>query len=92
MTYGSTEPAQLLVDYVSLFLNEPLPGHAYGAILVFRYLHRPLIPCIKKALRNGGLLIYEIIPCLGKRLFRDEKPARQTNRHRCEGPPCPDHL
>jgi SAM-dependent methyltransferase len=37
----------------------PLPEHAYGAILVFRYLHRPLIPCIKKALRNGGLLLYK---------------------------------
>ena len=37
----------------------PLPEQAYGAILVFRYLHRPLIPCIKKALRNGGLLLYE---------------------------------
>ena len=37
----------------------PLPEQAYGAILVFRYLHRPLIPYIKKALRNGGLLLYE---------------------------------
>jgi tellurite methyltransferase len=37
----------------------PLSEDAYGAILVFRYLHRPLIPCIKKALRNEGLLLYE---------------------------------
>ena len=37
----------------------PLPEHAYGAILVFRYLHRPLIPNIKKTLRKGGLLLYE---------------------------------
>jgi len=37
----------------------PLPGDSYGAILVFRYLHRPLMECIKKALRNGGVLIYE---------------------------------
>ena len=37
----------------------PLPKSAYGAILVFRYLHRPLLECIKKALKNGGLLIYE---------------------------------
>ena len=28
-------------------------------ILVFRYLHRPLIPCIKKALKKCGILIYE---------------------------------
>ena len=37
----------------------PLPGDTYGAILVFRYLHRPLLRCIKKALKNGGLLVYE---------------------------------
>jgi tellurite methyltransferase len=37
----------------------PLPSEAYGAILVFRYLHRPLLECIKKALKNGGLLVYE---------------------------------
>jgi tellurite methyltransferase len=46
------------VDLESEGIN-PLPEHVYGAILVFRYLHRPLIPCIKKALRNGGLLLYE---------------------------------
>ena len=37
----------------------PLPSDAYGAVLVFRYLHRPLLECIKKALKNGGLLVYE---------------------------------
>ena len=37
----------------------PLQEDFYGGILVFRYLHRPLIPCIKKALKKGGILIYE---------------------------------
>jgi SAM-dependent methyltransferase len=37
----------------------PLPSDTYGAILIFRYLHRPLLECIRKALKNGGLLIYE---------------------------------
>lgn len=37
----------------------PLGEDAYAAILVFRYLHRPLIPCIKKAVTGNGLLIYE---------------------------------
>jgi SAM-dependent methyltransferase len=37
----------------------PLREDVYGAILVFRYLHRPLFPCIRKALRPGGLLVYE---------------------------------
>ena len=48
----------LQVDFEQEGVN-PLSPAAYGAILVFRYLHRPLIPCIKKALRRGGLLIYE---------------------------------
>ncbi len=37
----------------------PLAKEAYAAILVFRYLHRPLIPCIRKGLMKKGLLIYE---------------------------------
>lgn len=37
----------------------PLPEDAYGGMLVFRYLHRPLIPCIGKALKEGGVLLYE---------------------------------
>ncbi|OGP50957.1 MAG: SAM-dependent methyltransferase [Deltaproteobacteria bacterium RBG_13_43_22] len=31
----------------------------YRAMVVFRYLHRPLIPFIKKAIKGGGILIYE---------------------------------
>ena len=34
------------------------PG-SFGAILVFRYLHRPLIPFIKDLLAPGGILVYE---------------------------------
>ncbi len=37
----------------------PLPPDSYGALLVFRYLHRPLISCIRKALRPTGILMYE---------------------------------
>ncbi len=39
--------------------GNPLHEHFYRGMLVFRYLHRPLMPCIKKAIKNGGLLIYE---------------------------------
>jgi tellurite methyltransferase len=38
---------------------DPLEGLTFGAVLVFRYLHRPLIPCIVKSLRQGGILMYE---------------------------------
>jgi len=37
----------------------PLRPGSCGAILVFRYLHRPLAPAIEAALAPGGLLLYE---------------------------------
>jgi len=37
----------------------PLAAASCGAILVFRYLHRPLCPTIAEALVPGGLLLYE---------------------------------
>src|SRR5450756_581594 len=37
----------------------PLEGLTFSAVLVFRYLHRPLIPCITKSLEQGGILMYE---------------------------------
>jgi len=37
----------------------PLPEDFFAGVIVFRYLHRPLIPCIRKALKAGGILIYE---------------------------------
>jgi tellurite methyltransferase len=55
----------------------PLEKDHYRAILVFRYLHRPLIPCIKKGIKKGGILIYET--------FTHEQP--QYGR-----PHNPDHL
>ncbi len=36
-----------------------LPGAPFSAILVFRYLHRPLAPAIAGWLAPGGLLLYE---------------------------------
>jgi len=36
-----------------------LPRAPYAAILVFRYLHRPLAPRLAAALAPGGLLLYE---------------------------------
>lgn len=37
----------------------PFQDNAYDAILVFRYLHRPLMPCIQKALKKNGIILYE---------------------------------
>jgi SAM-dependent methyltransferase len=37
----------------------PLEIDYFGCILVFRYLHRPLMPLLREALRSGGILMYE---------------------------------
>jgi SAM-dependent methyltransferase len=37
----------------------PLAPGRCGALLVFRYLHRPLAPQLAECLRPGGLLLYE---------------------------------
>lgn len=54
--------------------SRPLAGGQYGAILVFRYLHRPLMPDIAAAIVRGGLLVYET--------FTTDQPrfGRPTNR------------
>jgi tellurite methyltransferase len=54
--------------------NNPLPEDTYGAILVFRYLHRPLIPAIKKALREGGWLLYETFTATQSRFGKPTNP------------------
>lgn len=37
----------------------PLQGQSFAAIMVFRYLHRPLFAQIKAAIKPGGMIIYE---------------------------------
>ena len=39
--------------------QDPLEADFFSAIVVFRYLHRPLIPYIRKALKKEGVLVYE---------------------------------
>jgi len=55
--------AEIQVDIRLLDLEraevDPLKGIAAGGMLVFRYLHRPLIPAIRRSIRAGGLLMYE---------------------------------
>ena len=36
-----------------------LPEGRYGLVTVFRFLHRPLLPAIERALAPGGRLVYE---------------------------------
>lgn len=39
--------------------SDILPVQRYGGIIVFRYLHRPLMQQIKNAIVPGGIVIYE---------------------------------
>jgi tellurite methyltransferase len=36
-----------------------LPVAAFDVVMVFNYLHRPLIPALKEAVKPGGLIFYE---------------------------------
>lgn len=54
--------------------EDPLSPNAYGAVLVFRYLHRPLFPRIREALRRGGLLVYETFTTDQPRFGRPQNP------------------
>ena len=49
----TTEVKELEGGLVSLGVS------AYGAVLVFNYLYRPLMPAIVDALEPGGVLLYE---------------------------------
>ena len=60
---GRAEAAPGRVDTVRCDLEGegliPLKPGCCGAILVFRFLFRPLAPAIERALAPGGLLLYE---------------------------------
>ena len=55
--------------------ENPLPEDAYGGMLVFRYLHRPLMPCIRKSLKKNGLLLYETFTVSQARYGKPRNPA-----------------
>jgi len=54
--------------------TNPLSEDFYGGIVIFRYLHRPLISCIKKALKKGGVLIYETYTVLQPQFGKPHNP------------------
>ena len=63
-----------LVDLEQEGVN-PLAEDSYGGVLVFHYLQRPLIPCIKKALKPGGILIYETFTIEQPKFGKPHNPA-----------------
>jgi SAM-dependent methyltransferase len=55
------ERLDLTCELVDLETDPPpsLGRSAFGAVVVFRYLHRPLFPSLIEAVAPGGCLIYE---------------------------------
>jgi hypothetical protein len=54
--------------------TNPLDEETFGAILVFRYLHRPLLAGIKEAVIPGGLVIYETFTVEQAKIGRPRNP------------------
>ncbi len=54
--------------------THPLAAETFGAIMVFRYLHRPLLEDIKAAVVPGGLVIYETFTVEQANIGRPRNP------------------
>jgi len=52
----------------------PLSNDAYSAIIVFRYLHRPLFPALINAVIPGGLVVYETFTIANQPYGRPNNP------------------
>lgn len=57
----------------------PFKYDVFSAVLVFRYLHRPLIPFIRKSLRSGGLLMYETFTTKQAQFGKPKNPEHLLN-------------
>ena len=54
---------------------------SYDLIICFNYLHRPLIPKIKDALRTGGMIVYETYIVDQARFGRPKNPNYLLKRN-----------
>jgi tellurite methyltransferase len=54
--------------------ENPLQDDDYSAILVFRYLHRPLMSGIKRALKKTGIVVYETFTVDQPRFGKPKNP------------------
>ena len=68
--------AQITVIAADLEGGEPWPlgERRFAGIVVTNYLHRPLLPNLARALRPGGVLIYETFGVGNERFGRPSNP------------------
>ena len=52
----------------------PFPGQRFAAIVVTKYLHRPLFRTIEDSLAEGGVLVYETFMLGNERFGRPSNP------------------
>ncbi len=52
----------------------PLAGRRFGAAVVTKYLHRPLMPDLLAAIEPGGVLLYETFMAGNERFGRPANP------------------
>jgi SAM-dependent methyltransferase len=52
----------------------PLTDKQFGGIIVFRYLHRPLLAIIKESVAPGGIVIYETFTVDQAKFGRPKNP------------------
>jgi len=55
--------------------SKPFTDNSYSAVMVFRYLHRPLMEKIKAAVASNGFVIYETFTTFQAELGRPKNPA-----------------
>jgi SAM-dependent methyltransferase len=69
-------PGEVTAECLDLETGMPSLGvRQYGAVLVFNYLHRPLMPAIVHAVEPGGVLIYETFTVGQARRGRPGNPS-----------------
>ena len=54
--------------------THPIPPETYDVILVFNYLHRPLLPTIRDAVLPGGAVVYQTFTVEQARLGKPTNP------------------
>ena len=54
--------------------SNPFNDLEFSAVIGFRYLHRPLFPALKNAVKAGGLIIYETFTVENRRFGRPANP------------------
>jgi len=71
---AKTSGVPLTCKMMDLENDVSLPREAFDVIVCFNYLHRPLIPLLKRALRSGGVMVYETYIVDQARFGRPKNP------------------